>query len=951
MSPTPLCSLLLLACALTPILSQKTDSCRGRCGTGYYRGYLCQCDYNCMGYGECCLDFESECTTKNSCRGRCGESFKRGRLCSCDSDCVKFKQCCPDYKIHCDAEEETGNEAEKPSEALSGGNNEDNNEVPLVSPTSFPQDDANDEESQTPESASGYGSSEAEPLDAVSTQDTLITDTPQASTETVPLATTPEDEVKSTTIDMADGIASTERTDSGTTSPQVTTAAEQVSNQPSPTSEPQPEPSPTATTTMQETASQAQTDSQTETASEKTDGTPSFSTAVPNVAATSEPTKELSTTLAPQDPSQESSTSSVASPEPSQESSTSSVPPPEPSQESSTSSVPSPEPSQESSTSSVPSPEPSQESSTSSVPSPEPSQESSTSPEPSQESSTSSVPSPEPSQESSTSSVPSPEPSQESSTSSVPPPEPSQESSTSSVPSPEPSQESSTSSVPSPEPSQESSTSPEPSQESSTSSVPSPEPSQESSTSSVSSPEPSQESSTSSEPSQQSSTSSVPSPEPSQESSTSSVPSPEPSQESSTSSLPPPEPTQEPSSPAVPSQESSTTSAPQNTTQESSRDAESSEAPILPELATTATPTTSVVTTGHPTSSPDPQNSSASISPVGSDLDVTTTVNPLFTDASQGDSSDEVTPAEPSTDPVTETQKPTSPESTPKPQDKPNPSGPLITTVSVDKPVLKPGIKPVDAVLTVDSSRDYQADDSNDTNLCNGRPANAITTLRNGTIAIFRGHYFWLLDRNRVPGPARDITQAWGVPSPIDTVFTRCNCQGKTYIFKGNQYWRFENNNLDPGYPKVVETGFDGLQGRITAALSVPQYRRRRESVYFFKTGGTVQKYSYQFGTTPSCNKKPSYAIYTVRNRVARQTVSLLGPTINIRTAWRGFPTTITSAVSVPSYREPEGYKYYVFSRTKSYNIRIDGDRPVVTSPRENPSAQNNNLINCPKTL
>ncbi|XP_077439576.1 proteoglycan 4b isoform X2 [Vanacampus margaritifer] len=882
MSPTPLCSLILLVCALSPILSQKTDSCRGRCGNQYYRGYMCQCDYNCVAYGECCLDFESQCTTK-----------------------------------------ETVNEAEQPSVALSGANDEDNNDVLLVSPTSFPQDDANDatptetipsddhsdtadpEESQTPESISGYGPSEAEPLDAVSTQATVITDAPQARTETVPLATTPsEDEVNFST--MADGVTSTERAE--TTSSQVTTKAEQVSNQPSPTSEP----SPTVVTTMQETASRAQTDSQTE------DGTPSFSTAVPNVAATSEPTNELSTTLAPQ----ESSTSSVPPPEPS-EYSTSSVPPPEPSQESSTSSVLPSEPSQESSTSSVVTSEPSQESSTSSVPPQEPS-ESFTSSVPSQESSTSSVPPQEPS-ESSISSVPPQEPS-ESSTSSVPPQEPS-ESFTSSVPS----QESSTSSVPPQEPS-----------ESSTSSVPPQEPS-ESSTSSV--PQ---------EPSQESSTSSVPPSEPSQESSTSSVPPPEPSQVSSTPALPS-EPTQESSTPSERSQESATTSPPQHPTQDSYTDAESSEAPILTDLTTVpqSITTTSVVTTGHPSSPPDLKNSPASVSPVGSDLDDTTTVNPLLTDASQSDSTDEVTQAEPSTAPVTETQKPTSPESpetTTKPQDKPNPSGPLIT-VSVDKPAFKPETKPVDAVLTVDSSREYQADDSNDTNLCNGRPANAVTTLRNGTIAAFRGHYYWFLDRNRVPGPAREITQAWGVPSPIDTVFTRCNCQGKTYIFKGNQYWRFENNNLDPGYPKVVETGFDGLQGRITAALSVPQYRRRRESVYFFKTGGLVQKYSYQFGSSPSCNRKPSFAIYTVRNRVMRQAVSLLGPTVNIRTAWRGFPTTVTSAVSVPSYREPEGYKYYVFSRTKSYNIRMDGDRPVVTPPRENPSAQNNNLINCPKTL
>nr|XP_049576119.1 proteoglycan 4b isoform X3 [Syngnathus scovelli]XP_049576126.1 proteoglycan 4b isoform X4 [Syngnathus scovelli] len=886
MSWTPLCSLLLLACAWSPIASQ--NSCKGRCGNEYYRGYLCQCDYSCLAYGECCLDFESQCTTKNSCRGRCGETFKRGQLCSCDSDCVQFKQCCPDYKLHCDAEEEnkgessasapgtsnscdnvddktpkeeTSNEAEQPLSALGEENDEDNNDVPLVSPISFPKDESSEGlytetipsdddpyESHTPES--WYGSS-AGPLDVLSTQATLTEDTPQASTETVQLATTPSDnEVKPTVV--VDGVTSTESPDidattlPGTT-PQATTATEQVSEA-SPTSTPQSEPSPTADTTREETASGAQTDAPTEASSEKTEGTPSFSTAAPSVAATSEPSKEPSTS--PQEPLQDSSTSSI---------------PPQDPTDSSTPSV-SPDPS---STPALP---------TGST----------------QESSMSSV-SPDPSQESSTPALTS---------------GPTQESSTTSV-SPDPSQESSTPALTS-----------GPTQESSTPSV-SPDPSQESSTPGLTS-----------GPTQDSSTSSV-SPDPSQESSTPALTS-GPTQESSTPSVSP-----------NPSQESATTSVPLD----SSTNPENSEDTDLTTTILPSIPTTLVVTTSYPSSSPDPQNSSASVSPVGSDLDITT-VDPSPTDASQGDSADEVTPAKPSITPVTETQKPSSTklsESKPNGQDKTTPSTPLMTTAPADKPALKPGTKPVDVVLTADSSRNYQADDSNDTNLCSGRPASAVTTLRNGTIAVFRGHYFWLLDKNRVPGPARGITETWGVPSPIDTVFTRCNCQGKTYIFKGNQYWRFANNNLEPGYPKVVETGFDGLNGHITAALSVPQYRRRRESVYFFKRGGTVQKYSYQFGSSPSCNKKPHFAIYTVRRRVARQAASLLGATINIRTAWRGFPTTITSAVSVPSYREPEGYKYYVFSRTKSYNIRLDGERPVVTSPRENPSAQNN-FINCPKT-
>lgn len=47
------------------------------------------------------------------------------------------------------------------------------------------------------------------------------------------------------------------------------------------------------------------------------------------------------------------------------------------------------------------------------------------------------------------------------------------------------------------------------------------------------------------------------------------------------------------------------------------------------------------------------------------------------------------------------------------------------------------------------------------------------------------GHFFWLLNpKTRRAGPARRITEELGIPSPIDTAFTRCNCQGKTYIIK-----------------------------------------------------------------------------------------------------------------------------------------------------------------------
>eukprot|EP00064_Thunnus_orientalis_P018729 superscaffoldBa00004410_g18835 len=350
------------------------------------------------------------------------------------------------------------------------------------------------------------------------------------------------------------------------------------------------------------------------------------------------------------------------------------------------------------------------------------------------------------------------------------------------------------------------------------------------------------------------------------------------------------------------------------------------------------------VTTGPSSSLPDVQDPSTGVSPAA-ELDSLTTHAPSLTDAAKSDTTDDVTTGETTADPPIVTPEPTKPqpsEATSKPQVKPDPHKPLPT-----KPTSKPETKPLDT-LNTDNPRDYQADDSNDTNLCSGRPVGAVTTLKNGTVVVFRGHYFWSLDRNKVPGPARGITQVWGVPSPIDTSFTRCNCQGKTYIFKGPQYWRYENDVLDPGYPKAIQTGFDGLRGHITAALSVPQYRRRREAVYFFKRGGSVQKYSYQFGTSPTCGRKVQHiTVHTVRNRLARQA----GPTISIQQSWKGFPSTITAAVSVPTTREPEGYKYVVFSRSKSYNVRIEGERPVVVPPKANTSPQSNEVFKCPKKV
>ncbi|XP_050994131.1 proteoglycan 4b isoform X33 [Labeo rohita] len=294
------------------------------------------------------------------------------------------------------------------------------------------------------------------------------------------------------------------------------------------------------------------------------------------------------------------------------------------------------------------------------------------------------------------------------------------------------------------------------------------------------------------------------------------------------------------------------------------------------------------------------------------------------------------------------TKKPRKPKRPTRPSkdknDKPNSKESLKDPSSV-APII-PEENPLEPSFDKNGIKDYQADDY-DTNLCSGRPVSGLTTLRNGTTVVFRGHYFWTLDKHRNPDPPQLITKVWGIPSPIDTVYTRCNCLGKTYFFKGKNYWRFENGVMDPGFPKPITQGF-GQIDHITAALSIPEYRSRKESVIFFRRGGRAQKYTYQ--VTPSCGRKPRISLLTVRRRARRQAAAALGQVITISRTWKGFPTVVTSAVSVPS-RVKEGYKYYVFSQNKYYSIKMEREKPAILKPAQGPKENAaTSFFKCPAT-
>ncbi|XP_035290981.1 vitronectin-like [Anguilla anguilla] len=123
-------------------------------------------------------------------------------------------------------------------------------------------------------------------------------------------------------------------------------------------------------------------------------------------------------------------------------------------------------------------------------------------------------------------------------------------------------------------------------------------------------------------------------------------------------------------------------------------------------------------------------------------------------------------------------------------------------------------------------------------------------------------------EKSVLPGYPKLIKDVWGISGPIDAAFTRINCQGKTYIFKGNKYWRFEDGVLDEDFPRDISMGFQNIPKDVDAAFAIPASSHRgKEKVYFFKGD---QYYQYEFKNQPTlqsvrrCPKTPPPSSSTV---------------------------------------------------------------------------------------
>lgn len=84
------------------------------------------------------------------------------------------------------------------------------------------------------------------------------------------------------------------------------------------------------------------------------------------------------------------------------------------------------------------------------------------------------------------------------------------------------------------------------------------------------------------------------------------------------------------------------------------------------------------------------------------------------------------------------------------------------------------------------------------------------------------------------PGYPKPISKEWpGLPGNIDAAFTYKN--GKTYFFKGKQYWRYNGKKVDGDYPRDISEGFAGIPDSLDAAL----VWSGNGKIYFYK--GTHQ--------------------------------------------------------------------------------------------------------------
>ncbi|CAJ0937376.1 unnamed protein product [Ranitomeya imitator] len=136
-------------------------------------------------------------------------------------------------------------------------------------------------------------------------------------------------------------------------------------------------------------------------------------------------------------------------------------------------------------------------------------------------------------------------------------------------------------------------------------------------------------------------------------------------------------------------------------------------------------------------------------------------------------------------------------------------------------------------------------------NLCSEEPIDTFVSTMDGSIYLFKGEYFWDLSHGKLPmSPKKKypqlISAKWKeLPSSIDAAVRMQNPtakqDGKIFFFKGDRYWKYDNDKIEPGYPKLIKEGFPGIPNSVDAAFTQPAIIAkgnkviREERIFFIK--------------------------------------------------------------------------------------------------------------------
>ncbi|XP_053330840.1 matrix metalloproteinase-18-like [Spea bombifrons] len=152
-------------------------------------------------------------------------------------------------------------------------------------------------------------------------------------------------------------------------------------------------------------------------------------------------------------------------------------------------------------------------------------------------------------------------------------------------------------------------------------------------------------------------------------------------------------------------------------------------------------------------------------------------------------------------------------------------------------------------------------------NVCGEEPIDTFVSTKDGSIYLFKGEYFWELSHGKLPLIPKKrnpklISSKWKeLPSSIDAAIRMQNPtasqDGKIFFFKGKNYWKYENDQMEHGYPKLIKEGFPGVPNNIDAAFTQPAIIAKggkviREERIFFIKGKNVILYNPITGNSTS---------------------------------------------------------------------------------------------------